>query len=466
MELPLKFKTAMEGLLGKDYDDFIKSYDDSPRQAIRINTSKISADEFEKRAPFDIEKIPFVSNGYYIKETEKWAKHPFYHAGLYYFQEPSAMYASTLLPIRPHDLVLDLCAAPGGKSTYLAASNIGLLVSNDISISRTIPLVKNLEHFGTCNHTVTCEAPSKLEKIWPERFDAILADAPCSGEGMFRRDRDLIKAYMQKGPDCYAEVQKSILESAYKMLRPQGYLLYLTCTFSDIEDERVIIGFLEEHNDMCICPIDKKYGLCGPYDIYKYNGDIAGTAHAFPHRFSGEGHFMALMKKSGEPLPETDMVHSEFRDIDILPDDAASFLDCFSDDHRKRFKTRKFLKGNDGSIYMLPDLFEKVYDKRIRYARTGTLFGRVNSSGKFSPHTAFALTLKADDFNNVISYDAGDDNVLRYLKGETIIIDKDRAGKVPDKGPVLVCVDSFPLGFAKYDGIRLKNLYEKGWIYR
>ena len=468
MRLPHDFIQSITELLGDESEEFLKSYNCKSENALRVNTSKISTDEFEKRAPFRVDAIPFVSNGYYIEETDRWAKHPYYHAGLYYFQEPSAMFAASVLPTRKGDLVLDICAAPGGKSTALATRDIGLLVSNDISISRTIPLVKNLEHFGTGNYNVTCAEPSKLSAIYRNCFDAILVDAPCSGEGMFRKDKGLISSYEQKGPDHYAPIQKDILENAYMMLKPGGYLLYSTCTFSDIEDEQVIIGLLEKHDDLTVCPIKTGFGLSGPYEKYMGIRKLNGIAHAFPHRFKGEGHFMALVKKeqnSGLNRSESGSSEGIIR-FSSLNDEAKSFAGYLSEEYRNRLESMRFLVGNDGHIFILPEGFERIYNKSIRYARTGTCLGVVNASGRFTPHTAFALIIHAHDFTNRVSFGTDDDEVIRYLKGETVIIDKERFADLPDKGYVLVCVEEFPLGFAKYDGDKLKNLYEKGWIYR
>ncbi|MCR5673313.1 MAG: SAM-dependent methyltransferase [Lachnospiraceae bacterium] len=465
MELPLSFKNAMKALLGEEYDDLIRSYDDIPYSAIRINTSKISVSDFEKIAPFEIKKIPFVDNGYYINETDKWAKHPYYHAGLYYIQEPSAMYAASLLPVSSEDIVLDLCAAPGGKSTFLATRAPGLLISNDISRSRTMPLVKNLEHFGTGNFAVTCEDPSKLSDIYRDRFDRILVDAPCSGEGMFRRDNKLISSYLQKGPEYYSPIQRDILESAYKMLRPGGSLLYLTCTFSDIEDEQVICSFLDDHHDMKVCPIPQQYGLRGPYDKYRDDPKLSGVVHALPHRFGGEGHFMALMTRDHVDSDRKVIADLKYTVYDRLPDGVKDLAGLFSDSYMEYFINRKFLTAKDGYIYILPDHFEDFYEKGIRYSRTGTCIGNVNGSGRFAVHTALALSIRETDHKNVLSFAADDPAVLKYLKGETLTFGREDAACDLKKGYVLVCVEHFPLGFAKYDGKKLKNLYEKGWIY-
>ncbi len=464
MLLPESFRTSMKALLADEYDDLIKAYDEMPQTAIRINTCKISAGDFEKIAPFDVEKIPFADNAYYIKDTDAWSKHPYYFAGLYYIQEPSAMLPALTIPLDNDCNVLDLCAAPGGKSTGICTRQFKTLVSNDISFSRTIPLVRNLERFGARSSFVTCEDPAKLSGFFPVYFDRILVDAPCSGEGMFRKDRSLITAYEKKGPKEYCTLQRNILEDAYRMLAPGGYILYSTCTFSDIEDEQVIIDFVGSHDDIKVCEIKKEHGLAGPYKKYSMNDVINGCVHAFWHRFRGEGHFMALIHKGGYRTDRgTETTDSWENALTDAPDEIISFADSCSEDLRQRILSSVFLKSDDGFVYMIPRAMAGMYKKGIRYVRTGTCMGMLNRYGKFTPHTAFAMSIKAQEYRYTLDFTAEDPNVIKYLKGETLITE---ATDLPVNTHILICVDGHPLGFALYDGNKLKNLYEKGWIYR
>lgn len=464
MQLPEKYKESMKALLHDEYDTFISSYDDMPYSGIRVNTSKISCDEFEKTAPYHIEKIPYISNGYYIDNTDGWSKHPYYYAGLYYIQEPSAMLPAQIMPIEEGDVVCDLCAAPGGKSTELSIKNKAILLSNDISYSRAIPLVKNMEMFGSDDYVITCQTPEILAEHFPQTFNKILVDAPCSGEGMFRKDRHLIASYEQNGPDYYSKTQRDILDSAYRMLCPGGKILYSTCTFSDIEDEKLILDFLLCHNDMTLENIEKKNGLSGPYEKYAAKGILNGCIHAFPHRFKGEGHFAALLCKTGKKSQRKTR-HCEFASISNLPDSVHSFTEYLSDEYMSLFAKKQFIINKDGHIFIVPEHVNTVYDRNIRYLRTGVCIGKCKNNGQFIPHTAFALSLGPDDFNNCLDFPANDAQVIKYLKGETLILDMNKL-KVPKKGFVLVSVDSYPLGFAHFDGNKLKNLYEKGWVYR
>lgn len=202
IQLPEKFEKRMRDLLGAEYDAFAKGYDAEHAAGLRVNTMKLSAEEFCNIAPVQVRKIPWVKNGfYYDADVAQPAKHPYYFAGLYYIQEPSAMTPAAVLPVTPGERVLDLCAAPGGKSTELAAKLLGegVLVSNDISNSRAKALLKNLELFGTKNAVIVSEPPAKLAERFGGYFDKILVDAPCSGEGMFRKSPAIMKNWEQYG---------------------------------------------------------------------------------------------------------------------------------------------------------------------------------------------------------------------------------------------------------------------------
>ena len=462
MKLPEEYLQQMKTLLGSGYDDFIASYDTLPYEGLRVNTSKIDCGEFERIAPYHIEKIPYTDNGYYIDDTDAWCKHPYYFAGLYYIQEPSAMLPAHLMPVDVGDIVCDLCAAPGGKSTALSCKDPGILLSNDISFSRTIPLVKNMELAGSRNYLVSCESPRKLAAHFPETFNRILVDAPCSGEGMFRKDPGLIGSYAKRGPKDYAPLQREILEYAYAMLCPGGSMLYSTCTFSDIEDEQVIDAFISSHKDLEVTAVPKTDGLLGPYGGYSDNDRIAGCVHALPHLFRGEGHFAALIIKSGVVPGRTALKAPGLISYNKLSEKVKEFSACFSEEFLAYFKEKAFIQRDDGYVYMMPDMCAAVYDKSIRYVRTGVCVGRIGRGGRFTVNTAFALSIRHDDFLNTIDYSADNPDVIKYLKGETVILE----GADNVKGHVLVCVDSYPLGFAYSDGTKLKNLYEKGWVYK
>ena len=261
MNLPQDFLEEMKRLLEDEYEDFLASYEEEPRAGLRINKRKLTEDNAEDILPVKIANVPWISNGYYYDGEDQPSRHPYYFAGLYYLQEPSAMTPANLIPITPGDKVLDMCAAPGGKATELGVklNGQGVLYANDISNSRAKALLKNLELFGIPNIFVTSEEPSKLLHACGGYFDKILIDAPCSGEGMFRKDPKMVKSFMEHGPEYYAKIQKSLILTAADLLAPGGMILYSTCTFSPLENEAVIQHLLDNRDGFSVIPINGRY---------------------------------------------------------------------------------------------------------------------------------------------------------------------------------------------------------------
>ena len=275
---------------------------------------KISVEEFQRLAPFHLTPIPWIPNGFYYEREDDPARHPFYYAGLYYLQEPSAMTPASILPVMPGEHVLDLCAAPGGKATALGAklAGEGLLVANDISASRAKALLKNLEIFGIRNSFVTNAYPAKLAEQFAGAFDKILVDAPCSGEGMFRKDLANARVWsLEKVKEC-AKTQHEIIRQAVSMLRPGGLLLYSTCTFSPEENEQTIASLLQEDTRMRLVEIPWQEGFShGRPDLADGNVELEKCIRIFPHRMGGEGHFLALLYKKKEGEEDTALRLSE-----------------------------------------------------------------------------------------------------------------------------------------------------------
>lgn len=445
MQLPEKYKEAMKELLKDEYDQYIECFDEPRHYGLRVNTSKITVEEFEKVCPFEIKKVPWIPNGFYYNEADKPGKHPYYYAGLYYLQEPSAMTPAYVLPVCEGEKVLDLCAAPGGKSTELGAklNGTGLLVSNDISASRAKALVKNIEVFGIGNVIITCEYPEKLAERFQGFFDKILVDAPCSGEGMFRKDNKLIKSWEQEGPEFFAPVQKGILSAAAGMLKDGGYILYSTCTFSKMEDEDNITEFLENHKDFSLERIYDYEGFVRAYGMEE-------AIRLFPHHLKGEGHFVALLKKDGNLSENIRYIPSGKKKV---PDDIREFLK----EYNKTIDTDNMEIVNE-KVYILPPHVDNL--KGIRTLRTGLLLGELKKN-RFEPSQAFAMTIKPEDYSTVASLTVNDINVIKYLKGETIeVSDEQLRGNAKN---VLVCVDGFPLGWGRLNNTTIKNKYLPGW---
>nr|WP_279288678.1 RsmB/NOP family class I SAM-dependent RNA methyltransferase [Hungatella hominis] len=455
MKLSEEYLNRMRDLLGEEeFSAYLKSFDEERLYGLRVNTAKVTPEAFPELVSWDLKPVPWIPNGFYYEGTERPAKDPYYYAGLYYLQEPSAMTPAMLLPVEPGDRVLDLCGAPGGKSTELGVklAGKGVLISNDISNSRAKALLKNLELWGISNICVTSETPDKLADVFGPWFDKILIDAPCSGEGMFRKDDDMVKSYEERGPEYYSEIQKEITDQAVRMLAPGGLLLYSTCTFSRCEDEEIICHILENHQEMELIRLPLFEGASGGIGL-------DGCIRLFPHKIKGEGHFISLLRKNGggaqrtaAGIRERSRMEPQGKKASALPTELTDFLALMN----REFDGSRIMIKND-SVYYLPENF--VPAKELRYLRTGLLLGELKNK-RFEPGQALAMTLHAEEFRQTISWKKDDDRVIRYLKGETISL-------TPEEGPVkgwcLVCVDGYPLGFAKGTGMALKNKYYPGW---
>lgn len=451
-ELPPAFRESMKELLGEEeYEAYKSCFEEKRLYGLRINTGKAEPEDMKKRLPFSLMPVPWTDNGFYYQEEDRPSKHPFYYAGLYYLQEPSAMAPAALLPVKPGDRILDLCAAPGGKSTELGARlrGRGLLFANDISNSRAKALLKNLELFGISNICVTSEEPEKLARALPEFFDGILVDAPCSGEGMFRKDDDMVKDWEKKGPGFYSPIQENILESAVSMVKPGGYLLYSTCTFSKIEDENRIHFLLDSHPEMELVSLPLWEGA-------QEGIGMKGVIRLFPHKIKGEGHFIALLKKKEKEVKAgTHYSRGRREQKALIPKDAQAFLSSISS---PLLDSGSVCMIRD-SLYFLPEGFPE--NTGFRYLRTGLFLGTVKKD-RFEPSQALAMALKPSQFPLSISFSQEDGRLIRYLKGETISLEK---GEAEDgaKGWCLICAEEFPLGWGKISGNTIKNKYYPGW---
>lgn len=457
MNLPREFEVEMEALLGaEEYKEYLKCFDEPRHYGLRVNTAKISVEDFLKIAPWPLEQVPWIRNGfYYDGDVVQPAKHPYYFAGLYYLQEPSAMTPADRLPVEPGDRVLDVCAAPGGKATELGAklNGTGVLAANDLSSSRAKGLLKNLELFGIGNVLVLSEEPGKLVPYFREYFDKILIDAPCSGEGMFRKDRKMVRAWEEHGPEYFSKIQRSIVTQAAQMLRPGGMMLYSTCTFSPKENEQTIEYLLQEYPEFEICEMEGyegfSEGISGAAE--KQDEALRRTVRIFPHRMKGEGHFLALLQKGGEN-GVTRGTSSGTRGKKLPPE-----LEEFLGDVDRRMDPAQ-IDVLGGKVYYMPEDLPDL--KGIRFLRTGLLLGELKKN-RFEPSQAFAMNLKKEEYRRTLDLQAQDPRVIRYLKGETLDVDDLTSPK--EKGWYLVCVDGYPLGFGKLVNQTLKNKYLPGW---
>lgn len=456
MNLPNTFEEKMKRLLGDEFPDYIKCYEEPRLYGLRVNTKKISVEKFKEICPFDITPIPWIENGFYYNGEEvSPAKHPYYFAGLYYLQEPSAMTPANRLPIEAGDKVLDVCAAPGGKATELGAKlkGEGVLIANDISSSRAKGLLKNIEVFGIGNVLVLSEEPGKIEDYFTEYFDKILIDAPCSGEGMFRKDKKMVKAWEEHGPEFFAKIQRGIILQAARMLKPGGMMLYSTCTFDPMENEGTIEYLLNEYPEFVIKDILPYEGFAEgkPEVTVSKSASFAKTVRIWPHKMHGEGHYLALLQK-GEKTEEKEIISKPKR-VKKLPEELTAF---FKDVAWEIDPNRLEIHGE--RVYYMPEGLPDV--KGIRFLRTGLYLGDVKKN-RFEPSQAFAMCLKKEEYANTISFSADDERVMKYLKGETIEADDIVSPKA--SGWHLICIEDYPLGWGKLANGTVKNKYLPGW---
>lgn len=460
MELPIKYLDTMKNMLKEDFDAYLESFNDNRLYGLRVNTLKISVEDFLKISPFKLEPIPWIENGFYFDENDKPSKHPYYFAGLYYIQEPSAMTPANVLPIENGDIVFDMCAAPGGKSTELGAklNFTGALITNDISNSRAKALLKNVEVFGIPNVLVLSEDPKKLVDNYREYFDKIMIDAPCSGEGMFRKDNKLIKSWEKTGPEVYHEIQKDVLLAGADMLRPGGIMQYSTCTFSKLEDEESIKFLINNRPDMKLIDVKDYEGFSHGFedDEEAKEMHMSKAVRIFPHKMRGEGHFVVLLQKDGNAKESRTNQSFTFKNSNTkLPAELKEFIDSI--DYEININD---IVIKEERVFVVPKNFGDI--KGLRALRTGLLLGELKKN-RFEPSQALAMVLKKEQAPSYVNLSVEDENVIRYLKGETIDIDIEKCKPKKDKGWQLICVDGYPLGWGKLSNQTVKNKYLAGW---
>lgn len=488
-KLPQAFVNKMRRLLDDEFAAFAASFEEPRHYGLRLNPLKVSAADYQKQSPFELTSVPWAEEGFYYKAGQRPGKHPHYHAGLYYIQEPSAMAPVEWLDIRPGEKVLDLCAAPGGKSTQIAGKlqGRGLLVANDNQPERVKALVKNLALFGVRNAVVTGETPERLAGVFAGYFDKILIDAPCSGEGMFRKDPDMTRVWDKHTVEACAAMQDDILDWAAVMLKPGGRIVYSTCTFSPEENEGSILRFLERHPAFAAVPTRGAPGFApgrpdwladgfSPSDT-PLRGDVlqslANTWRLWPHKLDGEGHYVAVLQHDGSPKASADggkppakqrhnRKNSGGRRIQVA--DLSPWF-SFMDEHLTVAIDGHWVSFGD-RIYWTDPAWELPDLAGLSVARPGWYVGQLRKN-RFVPSQALALGLALDHFVRRIRLTADAPETLRYLRGETLTLPEEalemETSAIPAKGYCLVGVDGFPVGFGKWQDGMLKNEYPPGW---
>ena len=454
--LPQEFTEKMRQLMGSEAEELFEALQSGVKTSgLRVNSLKTDPQQLIDLLDMPLTPVPWCKTGFTYPSdmAQRPSKIPLYQAGLYYLQEPSAMAPVVVLDSKPGEHVLDLCAAPGGKSVQIAGQlqGQGLLVSNDTSATRCRALVKNLTLNGATNAVVTTETPQRLAGRFANFFDKILVDAPCSGEGMFRKDPDAVKAWTSNKPaDCVA-MQVSILKHAAEMLKPGGRLMYSTCTFNPEENEGTIANFLKSHSDFEVVPVT---GFAeGRPDWIDAPKSLKGAARLWPHRLNGEGHFLCLLERKGNAQDEA---------ISTKPGKPGKIFKEFCEAHLNyipdglNFVTNTSKRG-DGLLFALPPDLPDLAGLRI--ARSGWFLGEIKKD-RFQPSHAFALGITSKDAKFVYNFPHySDENCQRYLRGESLELD---IGE--NKVWVLVCVSGFSLGWGRLVNGRLKNKYPQGWV--
>ena len=475
MNLPIEFEKKMKAFLGNEWDDFLYSYDNNRFQALRFNTLKVQSPEERMRILKTLKissdkKVSWADEAYYFDENVRPGKHPYHEMGLYYIQEPSAMSAAALLAPKPGMRVLDLCAAPGGKSTQLATylGDSGLLVSNEINTQRSRILSQNIERMGIKNAIVTNEDSFVLASHFPGFFNAIQVDAPCSGEGMFRKLPEAIEQWSMENVAICAARQKEILDNAAVMLKPGGTIVYSTCTFSKEENENVIEYFLERHPDFTLEEMERFW----------------------PHKVDGEGHFVAKLVRRGS-------VNELGADYDVCEDSCnkvedtglkadrktkknknsknrknetkpaltkenmkllTEFLDeTISEDMAAWIKNSRLVMFGE-QLYRLPDM--EVDIKGLKVQRAGLHIGEFKKQ-RFEPSHSLALALKLSEAKNVVKLTWDDPQTTGFFNGQSVMLSDEQTAECK-KGWALVCVDGYTAGWGKVNGTQVKNHYPKG----
>lgn len=445
INLPQEFANRMKALLGDEYQSYLQALEQPPQKAFRVNTGKISLDDFAKIDEFSSGKIPYVENGFYLN-YEKIGNHPYHHAGMLYVQEPAAMMPVECVDIDPEWFVLDMCAAPGGKSTQLKnkLGEKGVLVSNEIIASRCKILTGNIERLGLSNTVTTCMDTKKLAQAFPNCFDLIMCDAPCSGEGMFRKEEAALTEWSEGNVKMCAQRQEEILENAVKLLKNGGYIIYATCTFSLEENEMLIDSFLQKHPEFEIIEPTERV-VANTSQGISFEGckceNISFARRCYPHKTRGEGQFAAVLHNTLVPVSAS-KTPKKAQKID-------NAVFTFLDDVLEGYDKSKVQLYNGNPVYFTPDFSVK---DGVAFC-CGITIGELKKN-YILPHHQFFMGL-GHLFKRKIELSLDDERLKKYLHGEEISVDC-------ANGWAVVTTKGCTLGGVKVVNGTAKNHYPKG----
>ncbi|MGX7776801.1 RsmF rRNA methyltransferase first C-terminal domain-containing protein [Streptococcus pluranimalium] len=436
MTLPQDFINKYIELLQEEAPSFLDSFSEAPVSGFRSNPLK------EKQIAFD-NPIPKTEWGYYGKISGKSVEHV---TGLVYSQEPAAQMVGQVAKPKPGMKVLDLAAAPGGKTTHLLSylNNTGLLISNEINTKRSKILTENVERFGARNVLVTNESAERLAKIFPSYFDLIVFDGPCSGEGMFRKDPEAVKYWHKDYSKDLASLQKSILSDALAMLAPGGELVYSTCTWSPEENEEVVEWLLEAFSQLELIPIRAINGM-------RDSDLMPGTVRMYPHSFKGEGQFIAKFKDVRPREEETKLKQKRKARQVSLTKEQMNLWESFSQEHLKITLEGQYQVFGE-QLYIIPAHLPDL--SQLKIARNGLHLGTFKKK-RFEPSFALGIALKPSEVVQKIKIDI--EQFKEYVAGSQVNLHETYSN-----GWYQVVINGNGLGFAKVVGNQLKNFYPKG----
>lgn len=474
--LPAQFADRMKQMLGNEYEEFEACYDREKYRALRFNPLKGEVSALLKQAPFSLTSVPWSEYGYYYEADDAPGKHPYHEAGVYYIQEPSAQIPAALLQAKPGERILDLCSAPGGKATQIAADmkGEGLLICNEYVPSRAKILSENMERMGIRNALVVNETPQKLASVFAGYFHRIMVDAPCSGEGMFRKNEEAYTEWSPENVQMCADRQDEILEAAARMLLPGGRMVYSTCTFAPLENECAIARFLQANPDFTVkeiwlneLPADlQEWGIQPGNPAWAeeemdsldetIKEQLKKTIRLFPHKVKGEGHFAAVLEKNGTLPDISDKMLSRNGIEKTVSLKECKEYEAFLKTEIKAdwlLQTQKapYLRFGD-QLYQIPEQMPGL--KGLKVLRPGLHLGTVLKN-RFEPSHALALALRPEEAVHTWNLDGNSAEAANYLKGGTFPAEG-------EKGWYLITVDGFSIGWGKLAGGIMKNHYPKG----
>jgi NOL1/NOP2/sun family putative RNA methylase len=464
--IPPAFLSRMESLLGSEYPEFLHSLGQPPSIGLRVNTLKISPPTFQDLLPLTQEPVSWCSYGFIVRSGPHLGKHPYHAAGLYYLQEPSAMLPVELLDPQPGERVLDLAAAPGGKSTQIATrmNNRGILVANEIHPRRVWELSENLERFGITNSVITNEIPRRIADRLGGFFDKVLLDAPCSGEGMFRRSEHARRDWSPEHVDSCAIRQQGILHEAGRLVRAGGILVYSTCTFAPEENEGVIASFLQSHPNFELVVVQQRDGISPGQPEWVSEAQastekLIHTVRVWPHQSQGEGHFVAVLRC----MHRAEHARFPIQNKNKLPQESAAQFDAFVKENLQiRFPDKQIAQVGS---YLYQNPANSPDLNGLRVIHPGWWLG-VLKKNRFEPAHALAMGITGDYAMRQFNLSSNQPEVSDYLKGLSLQSAQVKINQMETacqpEGWSLVTIDGFPLGWGKRVKGVIKNYYPSG----